>query len=76
MAPEAVEMPKQIDEHGNRRIPLTAKQRQFFERQRSAIQQIDAAMKGALQLIVEEHELRGKVTLSDDFAVLIVTEQE
>jgi hypothetical protein len=76
MATEATPKPQLVDKAGNTRVPLTIKQRQFFERQRAAIQQIDAAMKGALQLIVEEHELIGKVMLSEDFSELIVTAQE
>lgn len=54
------------------RHPLSPKQQDFFRQNRMAIQQIEVGMRGALQLIVTEQELKGKVTLSDDFSELII----
>jgi hypothetical protein len=56
------------------RIPLTPKQTAFFLRHRMAMHATDAAMRGALQLIVEELGLAGRVTLSDDCTELIETD--
>ena len=58
------------------RHPLTGKQRAFFERQKLAIVRIDAAMQGALQMIVEELELKGRVKLADDCSEMLVEEDE
>jgi uncharacterized protein (DUF1778 family) len=37
---------------------------------------IDAAMQGALQMIVEELELKGRVKLADDCSEMLVEEDE
>ena len=58
------------------RHPLTSKQRAFFERQKLAIVRIDAAMQGALQMIVEELELKGRVKLADDCSEMLIEEDE
>ena len=58
------------------RIELTDKQRQFFFNQRSLMQQVEAAMKGALQLICDEKEVRGKVALTEDFSAILVEPEE
>jgi hypothetical protein len=62
--------PKEYSRH-----PLNTKQQQFFQRNKQMIQQVEQAMRGALQLIVEENELKGKVTLADDFTELIIEEE-
>lgn len=54
------------------RFSLTPKQQEFFRRAAVMRQQIDVQMQGALQLIILENELRGKVTLADDYTELIV----
>ena len=36
---------------------LTTKQQQFFQRHKQMLVEIQAAMKGALQLIIDENEL-------------------
>jgi hypothetical protein len=54
------------------RFPLNGKQQEFFKRRRMAMQQIEMEMRGALQIVVEENELKGKVTISDDFTELII----
>lgn len=53
-------------------FPLTEKQQEFFRKRRVAFQQLELEMRGALQLIVEENELTGKVTMADDFTELII----
>lgn len=63
------------DGNGFKRHALTEKQQEFFRRAAVARQQIETQMNGALQLIALEHELRGKVTLADDFTELIIEEQ-
>ena len=50
---------------------LSDKQRDFFLRQRQAMSNIEMGMRGALQMLVEEHGLSGKVTLSEDCSELI-----
>jgi hypothetical protein len=54
------------------RFPLTDKQQEFFKRRRIAMQQIEMEMRGALQMIVEENDIRGKCTLSEDFTALVI----
>ena len=54
--------------------PLTEKQKLFFERQKQAIIRLDAGMQGALQMIIEEMGLKGRVRLSDDCTEVIEEE--
>jgi len=54
------------------RFPLSDKQQDFFRRRRLGMQQLENEMRGALQMIIEENELRGKVMLSDDMTELII----
>jgi hypothetical protein len=57
------------------RYPLTTKQQQFFQRHRSMAMQVEAAMKGALQLIIDENDIKGKVSVSEDSTELIIEEE-
>jgi hypothetical protein len=57
------------------RYPLTTKQQGFFQRHRQMALQIEAAMKGALQLIIDENDIKGRVTVSDDGTELIIEEE-
>jgi hypothetical protein len=54
------------------RHALSPKQQEFFRQNKMAMQQIETAMKGALQLVMVENELRGKLTLADDCTELII----
>lgn len=58
-----------------KRHALTPKQQEFFRQNKMAMQQIEAGMKGALQLIMVEAELKGKLTLADDCSELIIEEE-
>lgn len=53
---------------------LTETQRQFFQRQKQALTNIEMGLRGALQMLVEEKSLIGKVSLSEDCAELIQEE--
>jgi len=52
---------------------LTEKQKTFFLRQKLVM---NASMQGALQLLIEEMGLTGRVRLSDDCSELIEEENE
>lgn len=74
-----MELPTEVrtrrDGNGVDHFPLTSKQQEFFRRAALARQQIDTQMTGALQLIAVENDIKGKLTLADDFTELII-EQE
>lgn len=73
--PTESEVRTRRDGNGHERFPLSSKQQEFFRRAAMMRQQIDTQMNGALQLIVCENDLKGRVTLADDFTELII-EQE
>jgi hypothetical protein len=58
------------------RFPLTTKQQAFFQRHRQFALEIQAAMMGALRLIMEENDIKGNGTVSEDGTEVIVTPLE
>lgn len=54
------------------RHPLSPKQTEYFRRAAMMRQQIETQMRGALELIVLEEEIKGKATLADDFTEIII----
>lgn len=54
-----------------KRYPLTPKQQQFFQKQAQAATNLQMAMRGALQMLVEEQGIAGRVSLSEDFSEMI-----
>jgi hypothetical protein len=57
--------------NGAKRWPLTEAQRRFFARHAQSAREIESAMRGALQMLVDEKGIAGKVRLSEDFAEMI-----
>jgi hypothetical protein len=54
-----------------RRHTLAPKQQQFFIRQKQSLTNLEMGLRGALQLLVEERGLVGKVSLAEDCLELI-----
>lgn len=55
---------------------LNDKQTAFFRRNMQMAREVEQQMRGALQMIVEEREITGRVRLNDDFTEIIEIEAE